>query len=93
MITKRAFLTNKVVYPGHVIRSGRLECANRTTDAILDLKKLKTPTERDLFIYLCNVFLSFFPSVALVASPLTVCLRKTQEKELGKLDEEELTTV
>lgn len=65
------FSTNKIDFLGHVIRPGRLEVANRTTDGICDLKEATTKTELRSFIGFCNVFRGSIPNFACIAVPLT----------------------
>lgn len=52
-----------------------------------------TKTELQSFIALCNAFRQFVPNFALIAYVLRARLRKTQKKELGQLDEEEITAL
>lgn len=68
---KCPFSTETVDYLGHVIRPGKLEVAFHTTAAIDGLKHPTKVTELRYLLGLCNVFPSFVPNFAIIASPLT----------------------
>lgn len=88
-----AFSTNKIEYLGFFILLGRLEVANRSSDAIRDLKRPTTQVELRYFIATCIVFRRFVPNAAGFVVPLAARLRKEQSKDLGQLDDEELTAL
>lgn len=55
-LKKRKFFTETIDYFGHVIPPGQLKLASHTTDAICDLKLLRTVPELKSFLGPCNVY-------------------------------------
>lgn len=80
-------------YLAHSISPGRHKVTIHATDATHDLNIPTTQTKLHSIIGLCDVFNWCVPSFASIVSPSTGRLRWLQEKELGQLDEEELTAL
>jgi hypothetical protein len=74
-LKKCHFFKDAVDYLGHVIRPGRLEVADRNTDALKEAKLPKTQTELKSFLGLCNVYRHFVARFSAIAAPLTALLR------------------
>lgn len=88
-LKKCQFFTDNVDYLGHVIRPGKLQVADKTTEAIEGLKPPTTVTGIRSFLGLCNVFRRFVPNFARISSPLNAKLRKGEPSSFGDLDEKE----
>lgn len=89
-LKKCAFFRNCIVNLPHVIKPGRLKVANHATDAIRKLEVTTTVTERRSFLGLISVFRRFVSNFARIASAISERLKKTEDKELGPFNEEEL---
>ena len=89
-LKKCFFFTDKIDYLGHVIRPGKLQIAEHTTDAIRQLQAPTNLTELRSFLGLCNVFRRFVPNFARIAAPLNRKLRKGEPTVFGPLNEEEM---
>lgn len=85
--------TNWMNFPGHVIKTEKLEMTNHTADAFRKLNLPPTANELSLFLRLCNVSSWFEPSFTRDALPLSKRPRKTQAKKLGPFTEEEPKTM
>lgn len=92
-LRKRALFMNLTDYLGHVINPVRLEVANQTTGAIRERKVRTTGEELCSYMRRRNVFRWFFPNFARFMSPLYKRLKKTQDRKLGPLNDEELTAL
>lgn len=79
------FLGNKIDNLGHVIKPGRFEMADHTTDAIRDLKDPATITELKSILSPCNVFGSFVQNCSWISAPLNANLSKYQPSKFGAL--------
>lgn len=89
-IKKWAFFTNEINYLGSIIRPGRLEVSNHTTDAIRALKIPTRQTGLRSFIPSRNEIRWIVLDCVPIPSPLIATLRKSQAKDLERLNEEEL---
>lgn len=89
-LKKSAFFTNRIDYFGHVIKPGRLDNANCIADVVSELTVPTTVTELRSFLGLSNVFRHLVLILAGISSPLSKWLRKTRDKELRPLNNEEL---
>lgn len=56
ILKKSKFFTDQINYLAHVIKTGKLQVADHTADAIRDLKTPTTIMEVRSFLDLCNVF-------------------------------------
>lgn len=80
-------------YLGDTVHQGRLEIASHATGDTRNLNLPRTKTELRSFTRLCNVFHRLVSKFVDIVPLLTAILRKSQTKELGKINEEELTTL
>lgn len=86
-LQKCASFTQGINHLDHIIRPSRLEVANRSADVIRNRKTPTTVTELQSFLGICNEFRRIFLIFAIIASPLSVRVKKAQAKELGALKE------
>jgi len=88
-LRKCSLFADKVDYLGHVIRPGKLEVSEHTTDAVRDVKEPTTVTGIRSFLGLCNVFRRFVPNFARIAAPLNAKLRKGEPVSFGPFNDKE----
>lgn len=80
------FFTKKIDYHGHAIRPGRLEVANRTADAIPDVKIPTTQTDLRSFIGTCSVLCWFVVDFSCIGTQCTPRLLKSNGKDFEGIE-------
>lgn len=75
-LNKCRLFADTVYYLGHVIRSGRLNLEEQTTDAAAKHQHHTKHTELRFLLDFCNVFRQFVSSSARLAAPFSKKLRK-----------------
>ncbi|CAN8075918.1 unnamed protein product [Agarophyton chilense] len=88
-LRKCAFFQASVDYLGHVVLSGKLKVATRTTNAILQAKPPRTHMELRSFVGLCNVYRRFFQGFAKISAPLNAMLKKGTPSEFEALTDDQ----
>ena len=73
-----------------MIHPGRLEVAQKNTQALREAKEPRTQTDLKSFLGLCNVYRRFVPRFEAIAAPLTALIRKETPFALPELTAEQL---
>lgn len=84
------FFGDKIDYPGHVIKAGKLIMSDKETDSIRELKQPTNMTDLKLFLDLCNVSRRFVPNSARFPAPLNKKRMKYQPFHFDDLDKTEI---
>ena len=89
-LKKCNFFTKTVDYLGHVIRSGKLEVAEKNNVVLKSFKEPKTRTQLRSFLGMCNVYRRFVLNFARIAAPINQLLKKESGRDLPPFDESQV---
>lgn len=85
---KCQFLKKKINYLGHVVENGKVSPSEDKTNAVKHFPKPNNVKAVQSFLGLTGYFRKFIPQYAFIARPLSDLLRKEQEFQFGKLQED-----